>query len=67
MSINRFMTVNLMSKGVDPQTAAFKAIGKITDHYLNFVGAIVAVSHTGEFGMMQVPYTLILIPHSLGT
>lgn len=50
MSNYRYMSVNSMLMGNDPTTATLSAMTRITDYYLNFVGAIVAVTHQGQYG-----------------
>ncbi|XP_052076201.1 N(4)-(Beta-N-acetylglucosaminyl)-L-asparaginase-like isoform X2 [Mytilus californianus] len=45
-----YMAVNSMGMGNDPTTATQSVMARITNYYLNFVGAVVAVTHHGEYG-----------------
>ncbi|XP_075972676.1 N(4)-(Beta-N-acetylglucosaminyl)-L-asparaginase-like [Anticarsia gemmatalis] len=45
-----FLAVEEMRRGASPSEAANTAVRRIASHYSNFMGAVIAITKTGEYG-----------------
>ncbi|XP_022913427.2 N(4)-(Beta-N-acetylglucosaminyl)-L-asparaginase-like [Onthophagus taurus] len=64
-----FLAVEEMRNGKTPKEAADEAIARISKHYPNFSGAVIAVNKNGEVGaacnyMVEFPYTVMTDDYS---